>query len=296
MLRISIVESSTQRRLVLEGKLVAPWTAELRTTCERARTDLDGRELVVEIKNLIAINQAGENILAELMTEGIKMRAFGLFTKHVLKQLARRVNGSLGDEEMNYPQQIPAGRHEANEYATREDFCRIFTENLNSFYQLSLVLTRDHEKAEQCSVAGLDDAIKANNVFKEWAGSWAKRAIIKNAIRALQPHPDAANPSIPVASKEQSAMDKLLALGDFERFVFVMSVLERYPEHDCALLLGCSLQDVRTARIRALEQLASSEALAGREPDRAPVTTNATSVAEAKPRQALDESVGSLVG
>jgi hypothetical protein len=95
MLRISIVESSSQRRLVLEGKLVAPWAAELRTTCDKARADLNGRELVVEIKNLTAINQAGENVLAELMIEGIKLRACGVFTKHLLKQLARRVNRNL---------------------------------------------------------------------------------------------------------------------------------------------------------------------------------------------------------
>jgi hypothetical protein len=159
-----------------------------------------------------------------------------------------------------------------------------------------LVLTRDHEKAEQCFVAGLDDAAaKGNNIFKDWARSWAKRAIIKNAIRALQPHPGAAYSPMFVGPKEQSAMDNLMAVGDFERFVFVMSVLECHSDHECAVLLGCSLQDVRTARIRAFEQLASSQVLTGREPDHTPVTTNATSVAESKPQQALDESAASRV-
>lgn len=92
MLKISMVDGRTQRRLVLEGKLVAPWATELRTACQAAKADLNGRELVVEVKNLTAINQAGENVLLELMKEGVKFRGCGVFTKHMLKQLASRVN------------------------------------------------------------------------------------------------------------------------------------------------------------------------------------------------------------
>jgi len=91
MLKISIINSRTHRRLVLEGKLVGPWADELRPAWERAKADLDGRELVVDVKNLIIISQAGENILLELMKEGVKVRGCGVFTRHILKQLARRV-------------------------------------------------------------------------------------------------------------------------------------------------------------------------------------------------------------
>lgn len=50
----------------------------------------------------------------------------------------------------------------------------------------------------------------------------------------------------------------MLGLEDFERYVFVITILERYSERDCALLLGCSVQEVREARARALQRLASS--------------------------------------
>jgi len=33
MLKITILDTPDRRRLVLEGKLVAPWTAELRKEC-----------------------------------------------------------------------------------------------------------------------------------------------------------------------------------------------------------------------------------------------------------------------
>jgi anti-anti-sigma regulatory factor len=99
MLKICTVENRSQRRLVLEGKLVAPWAGELRVACEKARADLGDRELVVDVKNLTAISQAGENVLIELMTEGVKFRGSGVFTKHMLKQLARRCRDNRNHEE-----------------------------------------------------------------------------------------------------------------------------------------------------------------------------------------------------
>ena len=53
-------------------------------------------------------------------------------------------------------------------------------------------------------------------------------------------------------------MDSVLGLADFERFVFVLCVLERYRDHECALLLGCSASEVREARTQAIEELAQS--------------------------------------
>ncbi len=50
VLKISIIESRSERRLILEGKLLAPWAAELRTACEKGRADLQKRELVIDLK------------------------------------------------------------------------------------------------------------------------------------------------------------------------------------------------------------------------------------------------------
>lgn len=46
---------------------------------------------IVEVKNLTAINQVGEDLLVET-NEGVQFRGHGVFTKHVLKQLARRAS------------------------------------------------------------------------------------------------------------------------------------------------------------------------------------------------------------
>ena len=65
-------------------------------------------------------------------------------------------------------------RNEPNSYATREDFIKVFHEDMNGLYQLSFLLTGDHEKAEKCFVAGFEDCVKENRVFRERARSWAK--------------------------------------------------------------------------------------------------------------------------
>jgi hypothetical protein len=96
MLKISLIDSARQRRLIVEGKLIAPWAAELRSACEKARADLRGRELVVEMKHITMITQEGENVILELMNRGIKFRCHGVFTKHVVKQLTRRASRGLG--------------------------------------------------------------------------------------------------------------------------------------------------------------------------------------------------------
>jgi hypothetical protein len=172
-------------------------------------------------------------------------------------------------EEMIEQAHTQVHEKETNVYAGPEDFQAIFKEDLKELYQLSFLLTRDPAKAERCLVIGLEDCARGNLVFREWARSWAKRTIVYNAIRELTPRPSQSN-SLPsgiiFADVDQHSMglgghfevDAVLRLPDFDRFVFVMSVLEHYSEHDCALLLGCSARDIRERRTHALKELAES--------------------------------------
>lgn len=99
MLKISICEGRNQHRLILEGKLIGPWAAELKAACDKAKADLSGRELIVEMRNLTAISQEGENLLLGLLNEGIKFRCRGVFTKLILKQLVRRLRADMNEEK-----------------------------------------------------------------------------------------------------------------------------------------------------------------------------------------------------
>ena len=99
MLRISIVERRNQRRLVLEGKLVAPWAHELKPAYQEASADLNDRELVIDVKGLTAISEDGENVLLELMKAGACFRCAGVFTKHVLKRLALKIRSNVLEQK-----------------------------------------------------------------------------------------------------------------------------------------------------------------------------------------------------
>lgn len=90
MLRIYTLDTDNRRQLTVQGALVAPGDAEFKTACETARRGLEGREFVIEVKNLFAISQAGENVLLELMNQGVQFRCCGVFAKSVIRQLARR--------------------------------------------------------------------------------------------------------------------------------------------------------------------------------------------------------------
>jgi len=90
MLKISVIDSHTQRRLILEGRLITPWVAELRTVWEKAKEELDGRELMIDMGNVIVVSQEAENALLQMMNEGARFRCSGVLTKHVLQQLRQR--------------------------------------------------------------------------------------------------------------------------------------------------------------------------------------------------------------
>jgi len=90
MLRISVIDSQTERRLVLAGKLVAPWVVELRTAWKAAIGEIEGRALVVDLGNVTVISQEGENALSECMSEGAKFRPSGMLARHVMKQVERK--------------------------------------------------------------------------------------------------------------------------------------------------------------------------------------------------------------
>lgn len=157
------------------------------------------------------------------------------------------------------------GREGGNDYATHSDFCAIFRQRLDSLYLLALILTGDELSAEKCFLAAFDTCVQGSPVFKESAASWSRRSVIKNAIRLMLPVPsDPSRPHFPgngsnLDLDQEASLERVQELPPFARFVFVMSVLERYSDHECALLLGCSRTDILPARIRAFQKISKVE-------------------------------------
>jgi len=141
----------------------------------------------------------------------------------------------------------------------------ILTEEMHGLYLFSFLLTADNDMAEQCYVCGLGECVEGISVFMDWVRSWARRTILKQAIQMISPAPERTDNLSLISHKGAATSGRknlfaaIVALGAFERFVFIMSVLEKHSDEDCSMLLGCSRRDVIIARELALKHLAYTE-------------------------------------
>src|SRR3984885_11334634 len=156
----------------------------------------------------------------------------------------------------------------ATSYPTVTDFFKTFNEEMHSLYLLAFLLTADHDKAEQCLVSAMGECEEGIGVFMDWARSWARSAVLKRAIQMITPAPEHAD-YVSLISLERSATPAetnpfaaILLLDAFERFVFVMSILEEQSDEECAVLLRCSRRDVTIGRVLALKRQSSTDVLA----------------------------------
>ncbi|HEX4020884.1 MAG TPA: hypothetical protein VHX63_07060 [Acidobacteriaceae bacterium] len=150
-------------------------------------------------------------------------------------------------------------------FAAGEDFCKLFMEDMEGLYLLSLFLTGNHDNAKQCFLAGLDECISGISVLHEWADFWARHVIVRHALRITAQHAGSLRPPgvelagegvVSETSLQHIALARVLALEDLERSVFVLSILEDYSTQTCAFLLAVSQKEVLEARARALQHIA----------------------------------------
>jgi hypothetical protein len=127
---------------------------------------------------------------------------------------------------------------------------------MRSLYLLSFMLTGNHAMAEYSYLAGIENVVKGKPVFKEWARSWCKRSVIQSAIRLVFSEfaPCGVRDHWPEPSITFT-IDCVTRLAHLERAVFVMSVLARYSDRECSLLLNCTVLDIVDARLRALRSI-----------------------------------------
>lgn len=147
----------------------------------------------------------------------------------------------------------------SSQSATSGDFRELFVEDSLGLYLLSFLLTADQKKAERCFIASPDECINGNCSFHELARSWARCMIVRNALQMLTPNRGPCGPE-PAAARPATFLQdpflaRVLALENFERFVYVLSVLEEFPDRNCAVLLGVSPQRIRETRNCALKHI-----------------------------------------
>ena len=160
------------------------------------------------------------------------------------------------------------------EYARKEEFVSVFECERVGLQRLALLLTANSEVAKRCLVRAFQECIASSSVSKEWVLSWIRRMVIRNAISLvmgpggqsfINTNDEADNKSIAFSPDDSlgamATSESILDLPEFERFVFIICVLERYSIHDCALLLGKSPREVNEARHRVSSQVGQIDEL-----------------------------------
>jgi anti-anti-sigma regulatory factor len=87
MLRITIAETPTEQKWTVEGQIVHPWIAELKSTWVKTETARRERKCVVDLTGVTFIDKSGEKALAKLSKEGAELVATGCYTRHVVHNI-----------------------------------------------------------------------------------------------------------------------------------------------------------------------------------------------------------------
>lgn len=90
MLRITIVNTTTEQRWTVEGRLVHPWLSELTSSWVNTKVERGNRKCVVDLSGVTFIDKRGEKVLARLFDEGAELMATGVYTQDVVRNLTRR--------------------------------------------------------------------------------------------------------------------------------------------------------------------------------------------------------------
>ena len=87
MLRITKIDTPSEQKLILEGRLTEPWIADLGSHWEETRHAHPERRIVVDLSGVMRIDRAGEGAIALMKTEGAGFLARGIRMKHLLEGL-----------------------------------------------------------------------------------------------------------------------------------------------------------------------------------------------------------------
>jgi DNA-directed RNA polymerase specialized sigma24 family protein len=163
---------------------------------------------------------------------------------------------------------------ERSEYASQDEFVSLFECERVRLQRLALLLTANSEAVKKCLVRAFRECVSSSSVSKEWALSWARRVVIRNAVSLVMSpkdesfvnmSDDSENGLIAFSQHDSpgaiSDCESIHDLPELDRLVFVICVLECYSIYDCALLLDRSLRDINDALRRVGNQVGQASEL-----------------------------------
>jgi hypothetical protein len=95
MLRVAYSDTAKGQRWNLCGQLAGLWVDELRSCWRQARERSPRARAIVDLKEVLFIDEAGETLLAEMEGAGAKLVAAGVENKHLVASLKVRASRPL---------------------------------------------------------------------------------------------------------------------------------------------------------------------------------------------------------
>lgn len=87
MLKITITETETENRWILQGQLVGPWVREFRSCWKKKHRTQSGQRCVIDLNDVTFIDKSGERLLRAVSKQGAQLVANSLYTKHVVDKV-----------------------------------------------------------------------------------------------------------------------------------------------------------------------------------------------------------------
>jgi hypothetical protein len=93
MLRITLSETGSEQRWILEGRLTSGSIEDLMANWRANRNRAPTQACVVDLNQVTFIDRDGERVLLMMMRDGVKFLATGLYTRHLLDSLSAQMAG-----------------------------------------------------------------------------------------------------------------------------------------------------------------------------------------------------------
>jgi hypothetical protein len=96
-----MTDLSGEQKWSLQGQLAGQWAAELRSTWRKARQEGGMRRYIVDLIEVTAIDRNGEEVLKEIMSQGVEFIASDVYTKHLLQNMRSELEQSRVTEKQD---------------------------------------------------------------------------------------------------------------------------------------------------------------------------------------------------
>jgi hypothetical protein len=199
MLKITVVDTPTETRLVLYGKLVGPWIGALHRVWENLRPQLGNRRPVVDLNDVTLIDDGADDLLATMLEQGAELVASGLANRWLIEALkagkTRVAAGVLRPQPAALSHTVDAARNEVTTTAegtvtleevrahlsrekgdfalpyrelidAREAVVRLSSSELQEIVRLLRTLARSHRLGRTAVVVSTDVAYGIMRVFQ----------------------------------------------------------------------------------------------------------------------------------